>query len=459
MADGSQSTAFTPTIPALRTRPAGLIEFLWIAWRDPLGMFAERHFNEFYLAGQSALGSAITVSDPVGVKHVLLDNAKNYDKGRLQRVVLGPLLAEGLLMVEGDDWKRARKLLAPLFTPARLAKTTEAMAAVCQKRVEQWLLPGGSRILDMDTEMTGLTFDIISATLFSDRLGGQAREFENALNSFLDITARVDPLDVLDAPGWIPRLGKLVGGRPGAFFERRVAELVAQRRAEIERGDDVPDDLMTALLGAGDEEGKLSEREVAANILTFILAGHETTARALGWTLHLLTHAPDVVAHLQTEADQLDVSEPDWQARLPWTRAVIDETMRLFPPAPTMTRRAKEADVIGGHAIPADTTVLISPWVIQRHRKLWDDPDAFRPERFLPGEREKIERYAYIPFSQGPRICIGASFAIQEAVIALATIMKSVTVESLTPKEPLPTHRITLRAKGGIRLRIRPRAA
>jgi cytochrome P450 len=131
--------------------------------------------------------------------------------------------------------------------------------------------------------------------------------------------------------------------------------------------------------------------------------------------------------------------------------------MRLFPPAPTMTRRAREADVICGIPIPAGTAVLISPWVIQRHRKLWDDPDAFKPERFLPGARETIDRFAYIPFSQGPRICIGASFAIQEAVIALATIMRSVSVESLTPHEPLPTHRITLRAKGGIRLRVRAR--
>jgi cytochrome P450 len=456
MADGD-THSFRPAIPVRRTRPASLPEFLWIAWRDPLGMWGERHFDDLLLFGKSALGAAITVSDPVGVRHVLLDNAKNYDKGRLQRAVLGPLLAEGLLMAEGDDWKRARKLLAPLFTPARLVKTAGQMAAVCQRRVDNWLNAGSSRVLDIDREMTGLTFDIISATLFSDRLGGEARQFETALNSFLDITARVDPLDVLDAPKWIPRLGRIVGSAPGVFFERRVAELVAERRALIEGGETPPDDLMTALLGASDETGGLSETEVAANILTFILAGHETTARALGWTLYLLSREPAVMARAQAEADGFDVADPAWADKLPWTRAVIDETMRLFPPAPTMTRRAKEADVICGIPIPAGTAVLISPWVIQRHRKLWDDPDAFKPERFLPGARDEIDRFAYIPFSQGPRICIGASFAIQEAVIALATIMRSVSVESLTPHEPLPTHRITLRAKGGIRLRIRAR--
>ncbi len=449
MADGDPH-GFRPAIPARRTRRASLPEFLWIAWRDPLHMWGERHFDELILTGTGILGTAITVSDPAGVRHVLVDNAKNYTKGRLQRAVFGPLLGQGLLMAEGDDWKRARKLLAPLFTPARLAKITGQMATVCQRRVDAWLSVADSRVLNVDREMTGLTFDIISATLFSDRLGGEARQFEAALNSFLDITARIDPLDVLDAPKWVPRIGRIVGSGPGAFFERRVAELVAERRALIRSGEAPPDDLMTALLGASDETGGLSEREVAANILTFILAGHETTARALGWALHLLSREPETLARLQAEADGFDITDPAWAEKLPWTRAVIDETLRLFPPAPTMTRRATEADVICGQKIPAGTAVLISPWVIQRHRLLWDDPDAFKPERFLPGARETIDRFAYIPFSQGPRICIGAAFAIQEAMIALATILRAVTVESLTSHEPLPTHRITLRAKGGI---------
>ena len=454
MADGDPHS-FRPAIPVRRTRRASLAEFLWIAWRDPLGMWGEAHFDHLLVHGRSALGFAITVSDPAGVRHVLLDNARNYDKGRLQKAVLGPLLAEGLLMAEGDDWKRARKLLAPLFTPARLVKTAGQMQAVAQRRVDRWLSAGPSRILDIDREMTGLTFDIISATLFSDRLGGEARQFEQALNSFMDVAARIDPLDVLDAPDWVPRVGRLLGGGPAAFFQRRVTELVAGRRAEMARGEIPPDDLMTALLSTADEDGGLSEREVAANILTFILAGHETTARALGWTLHLLSRNPEVMAKVKAEAATFDVSKPGWMDGLAWTRAVIDETMRLFPPAPTVTRRAKAADTICGMPIPAGAAVLISPWVIQRHRLLWDHPDEFRPERFLPGARDSIDRFAYIPFSQGPRICIGAAFAIQEAVIALATIMSAVSVESLGLKEPLPTQRITLRAKGGIRLRIR----
>lgn len=459
MADGSSHTSFRPAFPPRRLRPAGLLEFLWIAWRDPLTMWSERHFNEPFLYAEGPRGSVMTVSDPAGIRHILLDNARNYDKGRLQRIVLGPLLAEGLLLVEGEDWRRARRMLAPLFTPARTAASAGAMQRVVQDRVAAWLERGDAPVLDIDREMTGLTFDIISATLFSDMLGGEASQFEAALNSFLDTAARVDPLDVLDAPSWIPRVRQLFRSRTATFFANRVARLVADRRAMIERGAEVPDDLMTALLRTRDEEqgGMLSESEVQANILTFILAGHETTARTLGWTLHLLSRSPDVAAKVQAEADVFDLSPPDWADAMPWTRAVIEESLRLFPPAPTMTRRAREADVVCGQPIRAGTHILISPWVVQRQPRLWDDPDAFRPERFLPGARENIDRFAFIPFSAGPRICIGAAFAMQEAMIALAVMMKAFSVEGVGGREPMPTHRITLRAKGGIRLRVRAR--
>ena len=201
----------------------------------------------------------------------------------------------------------------------------------------------------------------------------------------------------------------------------------------------------------------MSDEEVAANILTFILAGHETTARALGWTLYLLSRQPEYLARLQVEADAFDVSDPKWADGLPWTRAVLEETMRLFPPAPTMARKALDGDEIGGQAIKAGATVIISPWVLQRHKLLWDDPDAFRPERFLPENRKSIDRYAYIPFSAGPRVCIGAAFAMQEAMIALAAILRAAQIEPLTAVEHRPVHQITLRSRDTMRLRLRAR--
>ncbi len=423
-------------------------------------LWSNRHFEEPQLFGKSRFGAVLVVSHPEGIRHVLTDNAANYDKGALQRRVLGPMLADGLLLTEGAAWRRARRILAPLFTPARTQTMTARMAEVCDRRIRGWSLEHGARVLNIDSEMSGLTFDILSATLFSDELEGDARDFERALNRYLSVRARVDPMDALAAPDWAPRISRLTSGRSARFFEARVTALVAQRRTRMERGDTPPPDLLTALLAARDDEtdgAGLSDREVAANILTFILAGHETTARTLGWTLHLISRSPEVAARLRAESVDFDVADKDWSSRLVWTRAVIEEAMRLFPPAPTLTRIALAADEVGGQPIEAGTAVIISPWVLHRHTRLWDDPEAFRPERFLPENRKAIDRYAYIPFSAGPRVCIGAAFAMQEAMIALATLLRAAHVEAISPIEPRPTHQITLRSRSPIHLRLRVR--
>lgn len=163
------------------------------------------------------------------------------------------------------------------------------------------------------------------------------------------------------------------------------------------------------------------------------------------------------MARLQAEAEAFDVSDPKWAEALPWTRAVLEETMRLFPPAPTMARKALADDEIGGQTIKAGAAVIISPWILQRHQLLWEDPDAFKPERFLPENRKAIDRYAYIPFSAGPRVCIGAAFALQEAMIALAAILRAARIEPLTTVEHRPVHQITLRSRETMRLRLRAR--
>lgn len=457
MTDAAAST-FRPWVPPRRTERLSLLPFLWQSWRDPLAIWGEAHFKELYISGQSPLGRSLVVSDPAGVRHVLTDNAANYVKGDLQRRVLGPMLADGLLLTEGEQWRRARRIMAPLFTPAHTVRTVEAMDRVCRRRVEGWRLEHGARVLNIDSEMSGLTFDILSATLFADDLDGDAAGFEKALNHFLAVGARISPLDALKAPDWIPRLGRVASGGDARFFKDRVDALVTRRRARLEQGD-APDDLLTALLSARDEEGDgsgLSDHEVASNILTFILAGHETTARTLGWTLHLISRDKRVADILKAEADGWD-RDPSGVRDLHWHRAVIEEAMRLFPPAPAMIREALEDDVIGGHEVKAGQSVLIAPWVIHRHEKLWDQPEAFRPERFLPENRKSIDRYAWLPFSGGPRICIGAAFAMQEAIIALAEILKAAEVEAITPVEPRPVHQVTLRSQRTMRLRLRAR--
>lgn len=450
---------FRPATPKPRTAPAGIFEFLWLSWRDPLRIWSERHFNEPVLYGESRLGRAMTVSDPAALRQVLVEDAANYHKDAVQRRVLGPLLGEGLFLAEDDEWRRTRRILAPLFTPRRIAATAPAMKAIAEARVDTWFRPADEALVAIDQEMTRLTFEILSATLFSDALGGEADDFEKALNAYIGAAARIDPLDVLGAPAWIPRLGRVLAGGAGAFFERRVAQLAVERRKALEAGRELPDDLLTALIKAQDPETGigLNDRQVASNILTFILAGHETTARALGWTLYLLARSPRRQDLVQAEADAVDLDDPEWLDALPWTRACFEEAMRLFPPAPLFTRVALKETRVADRRVPAGTAMLISPWVLHRHRRLWDDPAAFRPERFLPGARESIDRFAYIPFGAGPRVCIGAAFAMQEALVALTVIARRASLAPSGPEEPLPAHRITLRPAQGIRLAARRR--
>lgn len=459
MADGSDFT-FRPAVPHRPAQPTGLLRYLWNSWRDPLTVYTERHFKEPFIYVTGKIGVVMNVAEPAAVRRVLLDNARNYEKGEFSRRILGPLVSDGVFMTEDEVWRRQRRIVAPLFTPAKTATLQQAMQTVCEQRVAAFGVPkGGAKVLEIDPEMTRITFEIISDTMFSNQLGGEAAEFERAFDGFVETTGRLDPFDLLAVPLWVPRLTKLGGGRHAAFFERRVDKLVAERRALLEKGD-APPDLLTALLLAKDSEGgeALSDREVAANVLTFILAGHETTARALGWTLHLLSRTPWYQEKVRAEADAQDISDPDWQEKMPWTRAVLDEAMRLFPPAPTTLRFAREQDTLSGMPVPPGSMIAISPFIIHRHKRLWDDPEGFRPERFLPGEREKIDRFAYLPFGGGPRICIGAAFAIQEALIALGSIMRAVEVQAAGLEEPMPSHKITLRAKDGIRLRMVSRA-
>ncbi len=460
MADGTDFV-FRPIVPHRPPELLRLLPYLWNSWRDPLTVYTERHYAEPYIYVRGKIGVVMNLADPAGLRRVLVDNAKNYEKGDFSRRILGPLVADGVFMTEDEVWRRQRRILAPLFTPAKLSTLAQAMQAVCDQRIAAWPVEkGASSVVEIDPEMTKITFEIISDTMFSNLLGGEAGDFEKAFDGFVETTGRLDPFDILAVPLWVPRLTKLGGGgRYAAFFERRVNQMVAERRALI-AGGSAPQDLLTALLGARDSEGggALSDREVCANVLTFILAGHETTARALGWTLHLLARTPWYQEKVRAEALAQDLTDPGWQSKMPWSRAVFDEAMRLFPPAPTTLRFAREEDELCGRPIPPGSLIGISPFIIHRHKLLWDDPEAFRPERFLPGEREKIDRFAYIPFGQGPRICIGATFAIQEALIALGSLMRAFEFQPAELAEPMPTHRITLRAKDGIRLKVVSRA-
>ncbi len=441
-------------------QPLGTLALLRALRDNPVATWTRFHFERPVVSGTSVLGRIVVLSDPALIRHMLVDNAANYDKGELQRRMLTSGGGRGLLMAEGTEWRAQRRALAPLFSPRTVDGFQADMADVAAKLVERWRRQRDGRTVDVAGEMARATLRVLERTIFSDGLTRTTEEFASAVTRYLDAIGKIDPLDVLDFPTWIPRVGRLRARPTQRFFEDAVEAIVARRRQAI--ADDpeaVPRDLTTLLLRARDPEtGEgLSELEVRANIVTFIAAGHETTSNSLTWALYLLSQAPDVRERVEREVDALlpdGTVTPDALDQLVETRAVIDEALRLYPPAATITREALGPDRFGDLRVKAGTRVVVSPWVLHRHKLLWDEPDRFRPERFLPDARAAIDRFAYLPFGAGPRVCIGASFALQEAVTILATVMRSFRLD-LEPGHPIvPVQRISPRPQG--RLAMRP---
>ncbi|RFC66085.1 cytochrome P450 [Fulvimarina endophytica] len=447
---------FRAPAPVPHSEPLSFFGFIRTATRNPIEIWGTRAFKEPYVVGKWLGVPNIVLNEPRAVRHVHVENPKNYVMQPLRQRLLRPLLRDGLLTAEGQLWRRTRKAIAPVFTPRHIAGFTEPMAARCENAAERLRGMAGQTV-DISHETTLLTFDILQATLFSDDIESEPNEFARSTAQFLGSMGRVDPLDLLGAPDFLPRIRRLRGRKSMLYFRSMIAETIVKRQRQMEKDPNgVPPDLLTLLLKA---DG-LSRDEIEDNIITFIGAGHETTARSLAWTFYLLSQAPDELRKVEEEIDRVlpTLDHPSqYLDALPRTRAVFEESMRLYPPAASLNRTALRPDRIGDLEIPAGSTVLVMPWLIHRHEMLWDRPDHFIPDRFMPENREKLDRYQYLPFGVGPRICIGASFALQEAVIALAILMRSLRFEFAGSKQPSVIQRITIQPEDGLPMTIRER--
>jgi cytochrome P450 len=441
---------FHPPRPIPHTKPLNAAQFVFTMARNPLAIWSKWAFTEPVLKTVWLGNPTIIVNDPAAIRHIMVDNAKNYVMQPLRQRVLRPILRDGLLTAEGELWRRTRRSIAPVFAP----RNTQGLAPAMLERTTSFASQlAGKGTVDIAEQMTLLTFDILQATLFSGDIAGEPQEFATAVTGLLRTMGRVDPLDVLDAPAFMPRLTRVLGRRSLGYF-RRLIEDTIERRQKLLKSDPerAPRDLLTLPLEA---EG-LSRTEIEDNIITFIGAGHETTARALGWTLYLLSQAPDERDRLEAELDAHDwTTDPaGWVDTLPQTRAVLEESMRLYPPAPSLNRMALAPDRVGTVDVPAGASVLVMPWIVHRHETLWDRPNDFVPSRFLPANRDRIDRYQFLPFGIGPRVCIGQSFAMQEGVIALAALARHLRFDYVGRLQPVPVQKITVQPDGGLPMRV-----
>jgi cytochrome P450 len=459
-AAASASRLFVPPFPARRDKPRSSLSTILTLRRNPLEIWGKADFERPFSIGRSILGLRGAAHDPAAVRHVFLDNAANYRKDDLQLRILRPGLGNGLLTADGDAWRLQRRALAPLFSPREVAGFAGAMQKVAAVSVERLSRRREGAVADVGDLMSRLTLEVLEQTLFSQGLGADPTAFQHAVTRYFDSFGRLDPLDLLGAPDFLPRIGRLRGRSALKFFDQAVDAIIASRKALLERGDEAPRDLLTLLLAAHDPEtGRpLPEPDIRANIVTFIGAGHETTANALTWTLYLLSQSPEWRERAEAEADAaFDPGRPAALDACPALRAVIEESLRLYPPAAILSRQAVADDEILGVPVPAGTVIVVSPYVLHRRRGLWEDPDAFDPSRFLGERRERIDRFAYIPFGAGPRVCIGMAFALQEALIVLANLLRAFRFDLVEGAIVAPRQRVTLRPKESMKMHVRGR--
>jgi len=458
-----RETRFRPPAPVpLQSRP-GLLELLVRLRRNPLECWSADLFEAPIARVGLPFTQAFLVHDPDAIKRVLMDHSANYRKDTIQRRILSSGLSDGLLSVEGDRWEAQRRTLAPVFSRRTVTSFTAPMLAAANELVAKWKEMATGATIDIAAEMTLLTLNVLALTIFSDGIGSDLEDFRTAMNEYFGVIGRIGALDLFGVPKFVPRLGHRRLLRTMSYFESVIDTIINVRRKRIAaNGDNVPNDLLTLLLRSLDPSTgrQLDLKEVRSNILTFLSAGHETTANTLAWSIFLLSQSPDWRSRVAEEAERELAKPIDGLAdRLTVTKAVVEEALRLYPPIAALSREAIEADILGDMTVPARSLIVISPYVLHRHRRLWSEPDTFDPSRFLPETRNAIPRFAYLPFGIGPRTCIGSSFALQEATIVLAVLTRNFDLQLSREARVWPLQRITLRPANGLPMEIVAKAA
>jgi cytochrome P450 len=403
--------------------------------KSAIGTWGQRAYEEDLIQGRFFGRSSFILNTPDAIRHVLVDNYENYTRTPAAFRVLRPVLGEGLLIAEGRAWKHQRRTLAPAFTPRAVATLVPHMIAATDDVIAKLGGRSGEPV-DLREAMQRMTLEIAGRTMFSfgmDRHGAELRDFVMEYGARL---ARPHFLDMLLPLSW-PSPQDFARARFRRRWTRFVAMLMAERRAAGKNENAPRRDLFDLMDAARDPETgqSFTDAQLGDQVATMILAGHETTATTLFWALYLLALDPATQDEVADEVRGLTVDGTLELERLKFTRAVIDETMRLYPPAFLIARAAAAPDEIAGMPVRAKDLILIAPWLLHRHEKLWREPNAFIPKRFM-APSPPPDRFAYLPFGVGARVCIGAYFALVEATLALAKLVGAFRI-TLLDREPV----------------------
>ncbi|MFC5183332.1 cytochrome P450 [Actinomadura harenae] len=443
-------TGRVPPGPPRRAMPGVLARLV----RDRLALMTSA-VTEYGDAVRVAAGprTMYIFNHPDHAKHVLADNAANYHKGLgLQQARRA--LGDGLLTSEGELWRKQRRTIQPAFQSARIAAQAGAVAEEAERLVERLRAHRHRGPVDVTGELTGLTLGVLGRTLLDADLAASA-SVGHAFEAVQD-QAMFEMVSLSSVPTWVPLPKQLRFRRARSELRRVVDRLVAERAPGW---SPEADDVLSRLVAStrAEPDPVVGARRLHDELVTLLLAGHETTASTLGWSLYLVDRHPEVAERLRDEAREvLGDRAPvhDDLHRLTYTAMVVQEAMRLYPPVWILTRQALQDDVVGGYHVPAGSDVLVSPYTLHRNADYWDDPDRFDPDRFDPALPNDRPRYAYIPFGAGPRFCVGNNLGMMEAVFVLALISRDLRLRAVPERPVLPEPMLSLRVRGGLHMTV-----
>lgn len=447
--------------PATAPGPSGpqMLRAIRTIRSDALG-FLEQMARAYGPVVQFPIPSPPTylVSDPEAVRRVLVTHARDYDKQTIQYRSLSLVTGEGLLTTSGEVWRRQRRMVQPAFHHEVLEGVVGYAVRAADELISRWGDLSRGAVIDIDEAMMRVALETVGASLFGTDLSGDADRLARATIEALDVVVARAQVPV-QPPDWLPTRPTRRLRAALVQLDDAVASMVASRQRA--GSADEPSTLLDLLVEAAAADPPIPASEVRDELVAFLVAGHETTASALTWALWLLAGDAEVQGEVARELDEvLGERAPTYADldRLPWTRAVFDEAMRLYPPVWLVSRHAKEDDVLAGREIPAGSLIIMTPYIAQRDPLLWEAPTEFRPQRFLDGHRRGAAGDAiFWPFGLGPRMCIGRDFAYVEGMAVLSVLLRQVAVSRIPGVVPRPAALVTLRPADALPLVVRPR--
>ncbi len=447
-----------PPKPPSRPEKVSLWRYMRLFRKDILSAQPAKLYHAWMAEFRTPFFRSYLVNDPAVIKEVLVRNPDAFPKSDRIGAGLRPLLGNSVFLTNGEDWKRQRRIIDPAFAGGRLRDTYPGIKAAADAGVARLAAMADGTPQEIEAITSHIAADVIFRTLFSIPIEDEtAQEVFAAFRAYQRTQPILNLAAFVRGPAWMPRFFRSETRKTAGQIRKLITKLTQDRLDLIAAGH-APDDLATKIMTTRDPvTGQtFTLEEMVDQVAIFFLAGHETSASALAWALYLLALYPEWQTRLAQEAasfsgDFADLSD------LKHTRDVFREALRLYPPVPMMVREAARPATFRGRLVKRGAQVVLSPWHLHRHDRLWDNPDAFDPGRWGSENGKACARDAYLPFSAGPRICSGAGFALIEGTVILALLLKACKFECVKGREPVPVAHLTVRSKEGIWLRIRAR--